>query len=88
MKHLIAVLSLELFDANKDGFITEEELGRIMQTGHGALDDEEFANMVQVLGLQNGGRMTMEAMRRHECWEHLGGLFDKDDTDKENAMAA
>ena len=81
-------VSLELFDANKDGFITEEELGRIMQTGHGALDDEEFANMVQVLGLQNGGRMTMEAMRRHECWEHLGGLFDKDDTDKENAMAA
>ena len=54
-------VSLELFDANKDGFITEEELGRIMQTGHGALDDEEFANMVQVLGLQNGGRMTMEA---------------------------
>ena len=52
------------------------------------MDDDEFANMVEVLGLQDGGRMTMEAMRQHECWEHLGGLFDKVDTDKENAMAA
>ena len=50
------------------------------------MDDDEFANMVEVLGLQDGGRMTMEAMRQHECWEHLGGLFDNND--KENTMAA
>ena len=110
-------MSLELFDANKDGFVTADELARIMQDrhgadpnpcpnpcpnpkpspnpypygftliimqlGHGGLDDDEFANMVEVLGLQDGGRMTMEAMRQHECWEHLGGLFGT-----ENAMAA
>ena len=50
----------------------------IMQDGHGGLDDDEFAIMVQVLGLQDGGKMTMEAMRQHECWAHLGGLFDKE----------
>tara|TARA_B100000795_G_scaffold180334_1_gene136544 strand:+ start:271 stop:435 length:165 start_codon:yes stop_codon:yes gene_type:complete len=49
-----------------------------MQDGHGGLDDDEFAIMVQVLGLQDGGKMTMEAMRQHECWAHLGGLFDKE----------
>jgi len=71
-------MSLELFDANKDGFVTADELARIMQDGHGGLDDDEFAIMVQVLGLQDGGKMTMEAMRQHECWAHLGGLFDKE----------
>ena len=29
-------MSLELFDANKDGFITVDELARIMQDGHSA----------------------------------------------------
>ena len=46
------------------------------------LDDDEFQHMLEVLGLPKGGKIAMGTLRQHECWEHLGGLFNKEEKEQ------
>lgn len=64
--------AFQLFDTDEQGYLGIDELRRVMQAAVSGmpLDDEEFDEMVAALGLRdNGGRISIEQLREHECWQ-------------------
>ena len=64
--------AFQLFDTDEEGYLGVDELRRVMQGAVSGmpLDDDEFDEMVAAFGLQaSGGRISIEQLREHECWQ-------------------
>ena len=72
-----SILPQPLFQPDSNGYISVDELRSVMQSTEGdmPLNDEEFAEMLQMMGLREGGRVRLKTLRNHECWRTLGGIF-------------
>ena len=72
-----SILPQPLFQPDSKGYISVDELRSVMQSTEGdmPLNDEEFAEMLQMMGLREGGRVRLKTLRNHECWRTLGGIF-------------
>eukprot|EP01006_Ploeotia_vitrea_P024245 TRINITY_DN57015_c0_g1_i1.p1 TRINITY_DN57015_c0_g1~~TRINITY_DN57015_c0_g1_i1.p1 ORF type:complete len:354 (+),score=42.21 TRINITY_DN57015_c0_g1_i1:61-1122(+) len=56
--------AFELFDTDKTGYITESELGMVLQAlGYGVLSPEEVKRMLKTVDRQGSGRIAFKAFR-------------------------